>query len=110
MKPISTISPEKQAELEQDPDVTVLTHSDTGDQIAVRAPSKPQWKRFRAGAQSEVADKREAAEEMLVLECLVFPSKEDFQRLLERRPGSILTFVNGVARLAGYGGTAEKKE
>jgi hypothetical protein len=110
MKPISSISPEKQAALEADPDVTILTHSKTGDQIAVRAPSKSQWRRFRSAAMSEVQEKKEMAEELLVLDCLVFPERDDLLALIEKRPGCVITFAAGVVELAGFGGTAEKKD
>lgn len=109
MKPICIIDKKKQAELETDPDVSVLTHSKTGDQIAVRPPSKSQFKRFRAAAQTDSPEKKDIAEETLVIECLVFPSREDFSALLERRPGLIIAFANAIADLAGAGGEAEKK-
>lgn len=110
MKPILTIDPARAAELEQDPNVVVLTHDKLGDQMALRLPSKQQWLKFKADLTSEAPNRADFANENFVLDLVAFPPRADAARYLDARPAAADVFARGIAELVGFGGKAEKKD
>jgi hypothetical protein len=108
--PIMIIDPAKAAALETDPSVVVLKHDKLGDQIAVRLPTRAQWRKFKADITSDVPDRKELATEALLLDVVVFPEREELRAYFEKRPAAPEVFAQGVGELVGFGGRAEKKE
>jgi len=70
----------------------VLT-TDGGHMIAVKAAPRQIWRRFESGM-----DKSSAREE-LVRACVIYPSKAEFEDLVNRWPGLILQAVNEITIL-----------
>lgn len=64
--------------------------------VALRKPSPVQWKRFQTSKQ----DPREAAEAM-VRACLLYPSKDEFNAILDDQPAALESFAMVCASLAG---------
>lgn len=76
--------------------------------VVVKRPTRPQYKRFKSLATDE--KRRVDAGEWLVLECLVHPSREDFQIALERHPGLGDSYAEDVLKIAGVGATVDVKK
>lgn len=79
-----------------------------GAEIVVKAPTRAQWKRFKTETQ-DVA-KRATAIETLCLDCVVHPSRTEFEALLEKYPALAQTFAGEIGELAGAVEKVEKKE
>lgn len=54
-------------------------------ELVLRPPTRVEWAAFRS--MSADKDKRQFAQEDLVRACVVYPGREDFDKLLDRRPG-----------------------
>ncbi len=109
-KPLMVIDAKKAEELAKDPDVNVLVHDVLGDQLAVRLPSRIQWRKFKADLTSDSPDRSELANEAFVLDLAVFPERAAVQAYFEKRPAAADVFARGIANLVGFGGKAEKKD
>lgn len=81
-------------------DLHLLSNPDTDDQIICKGPPSGEWKRFKEKAGATVAEKLAAAH-MLVVACLVYPSKEDFAALVQQRPALPETFAGELGEIAG---------
>lgn len=71
----------------------------SGD-VVVASPKRGDWQRM----QDEVAskpDKRAETMRTLVRSCVVYPSKEEFLSMLERRPGLTETLLPIVQEMGG---------
>lgn len=79
-----------------------------GHEVVVRAPSRPEWKRFRA-AQADPA-KRIDAQEQLLRGCCVAPGSGDLSALLEKRPGLAETFGIELTEIAGLAEKATSRK
>lgn len=108
--PLMVIDPKKVAELEKDPAIHVLTHDKLGDSLAVRLPSRVQWRKFKSDLMSEVPDRAELANEAFLLDLVAFPERAQVQAYFDQRPAAADVFARGVAELVGFGGKAEKKD
>lgn len=109
MNALITFTEEKQEELRKG-GAEILTHSQTGDMIAVKAPSRILWRKFRQAATSDVPDKAELAGETLVYDCAVAPDAAALRSYFDQRPAAADVFATAIAKLAGFGGKAEKKD
>jgi hypothetical protein len=99
------IDPTIAAELKgKHPGAVALTAA--GETVAVVAPTRPQWKRFRSTAVDE--KRRPEALEQLLRDCLVYPDQAALTAILERKPGLAETFGAEVLELAGAGAEVEK--
>lgn len=74
---------------------------------AFRLPKRAEYSRYQEFLFREAT--RHKAPEMLVRDCVVAPSKEEFDALLERRPGVATTCIGPVLTLAGVDTDAETK-
>ncbi len=63
--------------------------------VALRKPSAAQWKKFQTAK-----DPREGAETM-VRGCLLYPSKTEFNSILDDQPAALESFAMTCASLAG---------
>lgn len=82
-------------------DITRLDAS--GVTVVVRAPTRAEYKRFRA---ESLDDKRRAdAVENLCRSCVVWPDAAEFSRILDRKPA--LADIFGAKVLDAAGATAE---
>lgn len=54
-------------------------------EIVMRPPTRVQWAAFRSMGADK--DKRQYAQEDLSRACVVYPSREEFDKLLDKRPG-----------------------
>lgn len=81
--------------------------------VAVRPPSKAEYKRFQAifRVEPEKSPKRGDAIDQLAKACIVYPEKDSaaFAALLEHFPGTLSSVVPVATRLAELSSTAEKK-
>lgn len=81
---------------------------DEGDEIIVRLPTRPEWARFTTQLQDE---KRMAkAQEQLVRDCLVHPSKDDLEAIFNRRPGLASSWGLVISQKAGAARSVEAKK
>lgn len=94
--------------LKQDNGEIFLLTAETGDCIVVKPPTKIQYKRFKDTATNE--KKKAYATEDLVRDCLVFPSLEQFNALLEKRPALPDVFGAAVLNIAGGAEEAQVKK
>lgn len=86
--------------------VHVFTAS-TGETVYVRMPLAGPWRRFRSQVTNET--KRADAAELLFRTCLLHPSQEAFDLMLEERPGLLDNFAGMLIELAGLERSTEKK-
>lgn len=77
----------------------------SGDDVVVRSPSRPEWTRMQDESVDE--KKRAAAMRAIVRSCVVFPSKEEFLVMLDRKPGLIETLLPIVHELGGVEDAAQ---
>jgi hypothetical protein len=110
LKPMMVIDAKKKKELEADPAVHVLEHDKLGDQLALRLPTKAQWRKFKSDLTSDSPDRAELANEAFLLDLAVFPERAAVQSYLEARPAAADVFARGISELVGFGGKAEKKD
>lgn len=76
--------------------------------FVVRGPSREEFKRFRVAAVA--VQSRAAAQEVLVLECVLYPSGEQMEGILNRKPGLIDALSEALMELGGGGEAAKKKD
>ncbi len=77
-----------------------------GESVAVRKPTRGEWKRFKAMASDE--KKRSGAGEALFRDCCIFP--DDVEALLERLPAIGEMGAAQALKLAGADDEAEVKK
>ncbi len=73
--------------------------------FAVAVPTRAEWSKFQAQIADE--DRRPFAVEDMVRQAVVYPSREEFAKLLDQWPGLSATLGNTVAKLAGASAAAE---
>jgi len=103
-----TLTDEKIAELKAKyGELHQLSHD--GESVVVTRPNRQQWKKFRAFMNDD--RKRGDAIESLLRECVVHPSLDELNSLLEVKPGLAEAFGSSVVELAGAAKTeaVEKK-
>ncbi len=86
-------------------EVFQLSHGDA--EVLVKGPTRPAWKRFRALAADE--KRRSDALEQLLRDCLLYPSLEGLDAMLEKKPGLAETFGSRLVDIAGLSDEVEKK-
>lgn len=67
--------------------------------VYVKAPSRPSVKRFFATISDD--KRRFEALEQLLRDCVVDPSQDELDKLLDRKPGLVATFGGKLMELAG---------
>jgi hypothetical protein len=71
---------------------------DGGQPIAFRCPTRQEFRKFKAMASDE--KKKPDADDLLAREVVVYPSKADFDALLNRRPGVSMRVAGAVIEAA----------
>jgi hypothetical protein len=79
-----------------------------GVDIVVKRPDRPSYKRFRAMVSDQA--KRADAPETLVRDCIVYPTREEFNTLLESKPALGDVFGAKLLDLAGMTAEADAKK
>lgn len=74
-------------------------------EFLVHRPARADWKRYRK--ESKDPARNGDALEVLVRSCVVFPSREEFDRLLDRYPALCEEIAEPVLELAGLTGKAQ---
>jgi hypothetical protein len=86
-----------------------LLRSDRHDvEIIVRAPSEPEWTRFRAMQEND--GQAPMANKTLVVSCLVAPSAEETRAIFAELPGIPEVFANQIAKIAGIDRAATSRK
>jgi hypothetical protein len=79
-----------------------------GYTVVVKIPSRAAWKRYRHMMFDD--RKQSEAPEALLRECIVWPSRDEVERMLLKRPGLSETFGGLLMEICGgKGELAEKK-
>jgi hypothetical protein len=88
-------------------EVHILT-ADDQHTIVVRCPTAPEFERFEA----HFADEKKAARALgqLVRDVVVWPSRDEYDEMLARRPGLRLAYAKDVLRIAGATVEVEAKK
>lgn len=68
--------------------------------VAVRAPHPMSWRKFKQAANSKGGATADD-EELLVRQCLIHPSQEEFNQVKAQRPGIVTTMALLAMRLGG---------
>lgn len=76
--------------------------------IVFHSPTRPQYKRFMG--LYEKKDKRDIAQNGLLNDILVYPTVEDFNKLLEEKPGYIETLTTAALKVVGIDPDASGKK
>lgn len=81
--------------------------AESGETVYLKMPPQPLWRRFR----SQITDdkRRTEAPELLLRSCLLHPTQDAFDVMLEERPGLLDTFASQLVELAGLAKEVEKK-
>jgi hypothetical protein len=81
--------------------------TDWGD-AAFRVATPGEWQRFN----DEIADEstRPRALRTLVIACCVYPPRDEFEKLLTKRPGLTQGFGNQLTKHCGLGNEAVRKK
>ena len=69
--------------------------------LAFRVPNLAEWKRYRAEASDSNPAVKAGAATPLVHSCCIFPTKEEFARIVEAHPGLIETCIGELVEHAG---------
>jgi hypothetical protein len=95
----------KELETEEALDAAVEEHGERkvaridydGGSIIIKRPTQALYKKFIDG-------KKQQSDEQLVLasSCVLYPSKEEFNRLVQELPGLLSVVANAAVRLAGF--------
>lgn len=87
----------------------VYVISAAGCEIAVRMPTVHEFERFQ---DSIASDKKKGTRALaqLVRDCLVFPSREEYDAIVARRPGLPVSFGSEVVKIAGLVDEVEAKK
>jgi hypothetical protein len=100
---VALLSPEQIEELRKTHGrVAVVTGKDDAWQVVYKKPSRADYKRFRA--MSHRPEQASEAQEMLALKCVVHPSAEALDALLEDYPGIPEASGKALGELAGVTG------
>jgi hypothetical protein len=89
-------------------EVVVLSDEETGTEIVVRKPPRAAYKRFRSMAFDP--KKQADAAESLMVDCVVHPSNDAWNALLDVYPALAETFAPEVLKLAGASQSVEAKK
>src|SRR5438876_2914283 len=89
-------------------DVLHLRDPETGSEIVARKPPRAAYKRFRAMAFDP--KKQADAAETLMVDCVVYPSRDAWNALLEQYPALAETFAPEVLKLAGASQSVDAKK
>lgn len=101
-----TLSPEKLEELKAaHGEILLVSHPKHGD-FAFSNPGRAQYKAWMRQAQTDTAD----ANEKLALATVVFPSKEEFLAIIDKRPAVGILCGDKVALEATGSGEVETKK
>lgn len=69
--------------------------------LAFRVPSAAEWKMYRVGIGAQEAGARVAAINGLVQVCCVYPTQENFKRIVDAHPGIVETCYGDLQEHAG---------
>ncbi len=79
----------------------------SGELVVVKPPTRAAWKRFKTWLSD---DRRKAdAFEALLVDCIVFPSRDEVDKMLDRKPALAEAFGNKLFELAGGGEVEARK-
>lgn len=92
------ISDEKFAELESAHGEIVAVHTVLGE-CAFKRPSRADYKRYMSLLFNEKT--RDQAQEVIVRACVIHPSKDEFNKMLDTAPGIATSCSGPVLELAG---------
>lgn len=87
-----------------------IIHRETkwGDDVVFRMPTSAEWRRAYDEIQEEQT--RYQAQKVLVSACRIYPEKAAFEKLLEKRPGLIISFFTEIGDEVGLGKAAIRKK
>lgn len=105
------IDPSKLEELRaKHPRLRVVEHADVGS-IVVRPPTRQEYRKYKILAVSDDKQENAIAQETLILDCVIHPTREDFVKLLDTYPGldSYKPLINAVKELMGQVESTEGK-
>lgn len=85
----------------ENPDVELHVLEATGQEVIVRPPTRGEYEVYKNKLADAKPGKRMAANEALVRGVLVYPSIEEFDALLEEKPGLVESYLEKVLELAG---------
>lgn len=107
-KSIEELDRELAAELKRQHGISKVHVFESGtNKVFVRSPQTGVWRRFRS--QMQEAKRRDEASEQLFRACLLHPSQEVFNAMLEDEPGLLDTFASELCEVAGLAKEVEKK-
>jgi hypothetical protein len=89
-------------------EVVHLVDQETGTEVVVRKPPRAAYKRFRSMAFDP--KKQADAAESLMVDCIVHPSRDEWNTLLEQYPALAETFAPEVLKLAGASQSVDAKK
>lgn len=96
---MSKVDPKKLQELRDEHSEELLLIEEAGEQAVFKRPTRALYKRYRA----ELIEPRQklGAFENLCFGCLVFPSREDFERILDSKPAAADLFGAKLLEVCG---------
>src|SRR5438105_12091413 len=89
-------------------EVVLLRDPETGSEVVARKPPRAAYKRFRSMAFDP--KKQADAAEALMVDCVVHPSRDEWNALLEEYPALAETFAPEVLKLAGASQSVDAKK
>ena len=101
------IKADLKSQLSKGRDLHVVSDDALDDLILIVSPTKAEYKRFTDFAAKGKEDK---AQDALLGDCIAYPTPEDWNTLLEQKPGLGLTVLATVVALAGVFQKAEAKK
>jgi hypothetical protein len=70
-------------------------------QVAFRRPKGPEWHRYRTASLTQDPEVKAGALQLLVIPCLLYPSIQIFQSMVELRPGLMESLGGELLEYAG---------
>lgn len=89
---------------------TVDPHMGGDIEIIVRAPTGPEYKKFRTESASKDQNARAFAVQNIVAAVVLYPPRDQFNALMARLPGICEEFSDHIAELAGLTGQARSEK
>jgi hypothetical protein len=89
-------------------EVVHLVDPETRTEVVARKPPRAAYKRFRSMAFDP--KKQADAAESLMVDCVVYPSRDEWNAMLEQYPALAETFAPEVLKLAGASQSVDAKK
>ena len=87
-------------------DVAVLDAD--GESVVVKRPSRQTYGRFREYIMSDNISRKASANEVLCVDCIVYPTGLEREAIFDRKPGLVDAFAGELVKMAGGGAEAKK--